>query len=354
MTPRTFYLTTPIYYVNARPHLGPRLHDDHGRRHVPVPPARGGPGLLPDRHRRARRQDRPGRGEGRRLAPGLCRRDRRGVPGYLAARSASPTTTSSAPPSRATRWSCRRSSRSSTTRARSTSASTAGNYCFGCERFYTDKEIVDGNCPDHQTPLTFIKEQNYFFRMSKYQDWLIKHLEEHPDFIQPERYRNEVLGFLREPLQDLSISRPKSAASVGHPAALRRPVRDLRLVRRPHQLRLGRRISGRPAVPRPVGGRSRGAPDRQGHPQAARRLLADHAEGRRDPALPSPQRARLLDARRREDVEVRGQRRRGVLAHRQVRPRRLPVLPAPGDEFRPRRELQRGGAGRAAQRRPRQ
>jgi methionyl-tRNA synthetase len=92
-----------------------------------------------------------------------------------------------------------------------------GHYCFGCERFYTDKEIVDGKCPDHQTPLTFIKEQNYFFRMSKYQDWLIRHLEEHPDFIQPERYRNEVLGFLREPLQDLSISRPKTRLQWGIP-----------------------------------------------------------------------------------------------------------------------------------------
>jgi len=92
-----------------------------------------------------------------------------------------------------------------------------GWYCYGCERFYTEKEIVDGKCPDHQTALTFIKEKNYFFKMSKYQDWLIKHLEEHPDFIQPERYRNEVLGFLREPLQDLSISRPKSRVVWGIP-----------------------------------------------------------------------------------------------------------------------------------------
>ncbi len=92
-----------------------------------------------------------------------------------------------------------------------------GNYCFGCERFYTDKEVVDGKCPDHQTPLTFIKEKNYFFRMSKYQDWLIKHLEDNPGFIQPERYRNEVLGFLREPLQDLSISRPKARLQWGIP-----------------------------------------------------------------------------------------------------------------------------------------
>jgi methionyl-tRNA synthetase len=93
----------------------------------------------------------------------------------------------------------------------------SGQYCFGCERFYTEKEIVDGKCPDHQTPLTFIKEDNYLFRMSKYQARLIKHLEDHPDFIQPERYRNEVLGFLREPLQDLSISRPRARLDWGIP-----------------------------------------------------------------------------------------------------------------------------------------
>jgi methionyl-tRNA synthetase len=90
-----------------------------------------------------------------------------------------------------------------------------GQYCVGCERFYTDKEIVDGKCPDHQTPLTFIEEQNYFFRMSKYQGWLIEYIESHPDFVRPERYRNEVLGFLRDPLQDLSISRPKSRLTWG-------------------------------------------------------------------------------------------------------------------------------------------
>ncbi|HKZ08369.1 MAG TPA: methionine--tRNA ligase [Methylomirabilota bacterium] len=93
----------------------------------------------------------------------------------------------------------------------------SGQYCFGCERFYTEKEIVDGRCPDHQIPLTFIKEDNYLFRMSKYQARLVKHLEEHPEFIQPERYRNEVLGFLREPLQDLSISRPKARLAWGIP-----------------------------------------------------------------------------------------------------------------------------------------
>jgi methionyl-tRNA synthetase len=90
-----------------------------------------------------------------------------------------------------------------------------GYYCVGCERFYTEKELVDGNCPDHQTPPQFRKESNYFFKMSAYQDWLIRYIQDHPDFIRPERYRNEVLAFLREPLEDLCISRPKSRLTWG-------------------------------------------------------------------------------------------------------------------------------------------
>ena len=92
-----------------------------------------------------------------------------------------------------------------------------GQYCVRCERFYTEKEIVDGQCPDHQTPLQYIEEENYFFRMSKYQSWLVKLIEERPDLIRPERYRNEILGFLREPLQDLSISRPRTRLQWGIP-----------------------------------------------------------------------------------------------------------------------------------------
>lgn len=85
-----------------------------------------------------------------------------------------------------------------------------GLYCFGCERFYVDRELVDGKCPDHEIPPEVIKESNYFFRMSRYQDWLIEYIETNGDFIRPERYRNEVLSFLKEPLEDLCISRPKS------------------------------------------------------------------------------------------------------------------------------------------------
>jgi methionyl-tRNA synthetase len=90
-----------------------------------------------------------------------------------------------------------------------------GAYCFGCERFYTDRELVDGRCPDHRTIPEVIKESNYFFRMSRHQDWLIEYIETHPDFIRPERYRNEVLAFLREPLADLCISRPKTRLQWG-------------------------------------------------------------------------------------------------------------------------------------------
>lgn len=90
-----------------------------------------------------------------------------------------------------------------------------GLYCYGCERFYTEKELVEGKCPDHKTRPELVKEANYFFRMSKYQDWLLDHIKKNPDFIRPERYRNEVISFLKEPLEDLCISRPKKRLTWG-------------------------------------------------------------------------------------------------------------------------------------------
>lgn len=90
-----------------------------------------------------------------------------------------------------------------------------GLYCFGCERFYTERELVDGQCPDHETPPEVIKESNYFFKMSRYQDWLVNHIRSTPDFIRPERYKNEALAFLKEPLEDLCISRPKTRLKWG-------------------------------------------------------------------------------------------------------------------------------------------
>ncbi|MBW1960620.1 MAG: methionine--tRNA ligase [Deltaproteobacteria bacterium] len=90
-----------------------------------------------------------------------------------------------------------------------------GRYCFGCERFYAERELVDGLCPDHKTEPELIKESNYFFKMSRYQQWLVQYIQRHPDFIRPAHFRNEVLSFLREPLEDLCISRPKSRLEWG-------------------------------------------------------------------------------------------------------------------------------------------
>ena len=73
----------------------------------------------------------------------------------------------------------------------------------------------DGKCPIHDKELVFRQEQNYFFKMEKYRSWLIEHINANPDFIRPERYRNEVLGMLREPLDDLCISRPKTRLTWG-------------------------------------------------------------------------------------------------------------------------------------------
>jgi len=94
-----------------------------------------------------------------------------------------------------------------------------GLYCVGCERFYTETELAasGGVCPDHQVKPTWIEEQNYFFRMSKHQQWLINHIRANPNFIRPERYRNEILSFLNEPLRDLCISRPASRLPWGIP-----------------------------------------------------------------------------------------------------------------------------------------
>jgi len=213
---RVFYLTTPIYYVNATPHLGHayttivadamaryrRLAgdevwlltgtDEHGDKNAQAAAKAGiSPQAYVDRNSAAFRET------WRRL--GITHDD------FI----------------RTTEPRHQRVVRDVLTRLWDAGeiyfGKYGGQYCFGCERFYTEKEIVDGKCPDHQTPLTYIEEENYFFKMSKYQDWLIGDIESHPDLIRPERYRNEILGFLREPLQDLSISRPRTRLDWGIP-----------------------------------------------------------------------------------------------------------------------------------------
>ena len=83
-----------------------------------------------------------------------------------------------------------------------------GLYCTPCESFWTPTQVKDGCCPDCGRPVKPMKEESYFFRMSKYQDWLIDYIETHPDFIQPTSRANEMLtNFLRPGLQDLCVSR---------------------------------------------------------------------------------------------------------------------------------------------------
>ncbi len=91
-----------------------------------------------------------------------------------------------------------------------------GWYCTFDERFWTEKDVTDGLCPDCKRPVERLSESNYFFKMGQYQDRLVKHIEAHPEYVRPESRRNEVLGFLKtNALGDLSISRPKSRLSWG-------------------------------------------------------------------------------------------------------------------------------------------
>jgi methionyl-tRNA synthetase len=92
-----------------------------------------------------------------------------------------------------------------------------GWYCVPDERFWTGKDVTDGECPDCGRPVEWISEQNYFFRMGKHREWLVDYIESHPGFIRPENRRNEVLGYLRQPLSDLCISRPTERVSWGIP-----------------------------------------------------------------------------------------------------------------------------------------
>jgi methionyl-tRNA synthetase len=211
-----FYITTPIYYVNARPHLGHayttivadvvrRFHtmrahetyfltgtDEHGDKVVQAAHKQGlNPRVYVDEISRLFRE----------LWPELNVRPDRFIrttdPGHMAVVTHVLRTIHAAGDIYFSEY--------------------EGLYCFGCERFYAERELAEGRCPIHESEPELIREANYFFRMSRYQDWLIEHIRSHPDFIRPERYRNEVLAFLREPLGDLCISRPTTRLSWGIP-----------------------------------------------------------------------------------------------------------------------------------------
>ncbi|MFC4777431.1 methionine--tRNA ligase [Paenibacillus sp. GCM10023252] len=83
-----------------------------------------------------------------------------------------------------------------------------GWYCTPCESFFLERQLVNGNCPDCGRPVELVKEESYFFRMSKYADRLLKYYEDHSDFIQPESRKNEMINnFIKPGLEDLAVSR---------------------------------------------------------------------------------------------------------------------------------------------------
>jgi methionyl-tRNA synthetase len=92
-----------------------------------------------------------------------------------------------------------------------------GYYCDSCEAFYREKDLEDGCCPTHGVKPSWIAEENYFFRLSKYADRLLEHIEANPDFIQPESRRNEIVQLIRGGLEDISVTRASRDWGVPYP-----------------------------------------------------------------------------------------------------------------------------------------
>ncbi|HEX3757801.1 MAG TPA: methionine--tRNA ligase [Kofleriaceae bacterium] len=222
---QTFYITTPIYYVNDVPHLGhayttlvadslARFHrmrgddtrfltgtDEHGQK---VEEAAGKRGLTP-----------------RQLVDQVAPRfdetwKTLGITGYRFIRTTSDRH--------------KRVVQALWRRIRAVNpddlylASYQGWYCVGCEAFYTESQLQkDGDswvCEVHKKPVAWLdKERSWFFRLSRYAEPLLRHIEAHPEFIRPEAYRNEIVAFLRSGLRDLSVSRTSFAWGIPVPEA---------------------------------------------------------------------------------------------------------------------------------------
>jgi methionyl-tRNA synthetase len=214
-TPDTFYITTPIYYVNDVPHIGHayttvaadvlarywRLRgrdvffltglDEHGQK---VQQAAAKAGIDPQAHCD-------------RLAPQFTNLWER----LNISNDAFIRTTDKQHQAVVQRYLQQLYDKQLIYKADYT-----GWYCTYDERFWTEKDVVDGLCPDCKRPIERLSEHNYFFKMGQYQERLIDHIKNHEDFIRPASRRNEVLGFLQtQKLGDLSISRPKSRLSWG-------------------------------------------------------------------------------------------------------------------------------------------
>ena len=131
----------------------------------------------------------------------------------------------------------------------------SGKYCVSCEEYYTDDELLEGGlCPVHRTPVEYYEEENYFFRLSRFQDRLLDWYALHPDAIKPEHRSREALGLIRGGLRDFSVSR--TSVSWGIPLPWDPAHVTLRVVRRADQLLVGGRLRRPASRITPTGGRS--------------------------------------------------------------------------------------------------
>ena len=280
-----YYLTTPIYYVNSAPHIGHDVLHDRGRHDPPVSGDARQEDAAGDRHRRARPERRARGAEEGRHAAGVHRRGGRGI------RASSGTGSRSRPlhPHLRPEASARRCSGCSSaawSNGYIYTSTYTGQYCFNCELYVNDAKPGDP-CPDCGRPTETVTEENYFFKLSAFQDRLLELYESSRTSSSPSTRRNEIVSFVKGGLQR-SLDHPHDD-QVGHPGARRRQARLLRLVRRADHLH--ERGEGRRAVAR------RPAPDRQGDRALPRHLLAGVPDGRRAAAAEEDLRARLASAR---------------------------------------------------------
>ena len=282
---RAYYVTTPIYYVNGEPHLGHvyttiaadvlARHmrqrgedvffltgtDEHGE---PVAQAAEREGVTPARAGRPERRAVPGGGAAgerhQRLLHPHERPRARAVVTEVVNRLKE--------------------------NGHVYEGTYEGWYCPRCADFKTEAELIEGNkCPIHLIELEREKEDNWFFRLSAFQERLEQLYADRPEFVLPQNRYNEALSFIKGGLQDLSLSRARDL--MGRAGAVGPRAGDLRLDRRAPQLLLGALATRARARTSPRGSGRRRAPDRQGHPQVPRGDLARAADGGRDRAAAS-------------------------------------------------------------------
>ncbi len=226
-----------------------------------------------------------------------------------------------------------------------------GYYCVACEEYKQLDDLMetkDGDyagqllCKIHGRPIELLKETNYFFRMSAFEQQLLD-LYDRPGFIEPASVRNEIKQFVKQGLADLSITR--SGFDWGIQVPWDDHARRLRVVRRAAQLHHRDRLRpGRRAVPAPL---ARAPHRRQGHRAVPRRHLARDAHGRGPRGAAPGVRPRLAARRRREDEQVEAHRYRAEPDHRHVRFGCVPLLLHARHRVRPGRLVLVGGPERA-------